>query len=83
MNDIEKARDVLTKWREDSVSFPPGDAQTPKRLALVTGTAGNSDLLDAIDGLLWRWAITDSSIVRMYAELMAAAIVAADERMQQ
>jgi hypothetical protein len=50
---------------------------------LVVGTAGNPDLLDAIDGLLE--LATDGgpapATTRAYAGFIAAAIIAADERM--
>lgn len=53
---------------------------------LIVLTAGNPDLLDAIDGLLAE-ASFDARIVSerllAHAQLIAAAIIAADERMQQ
>jgi hypothetical protein len=52
-------------------------------LALIVGTAGNPDLLDAIDSALEaanRYAGDDFSIL-LAIEPLAAAIIAADERM--
>ncbi|PZE66921.1 hypothetical protein [Curtobacterium sp. MCBD17_021] len=59
---------------------------TSEDARLVVGTAGNPDLLDAIDGLL---AATAGGLAQgfksypgfTYAERIAAAIIAADERM--
>lgn len=128
MNEIQKARDVLAKWRKSQAWFPgpwairneqPGranwsdvifdkhgdslfthdeeggdefspthDAGTDPTVAmLIVGTAGNPDLLDAIDAML---RIADTRMARreepafiLHADRIAAAIIAADERMQQ
>lgn len=100
MIDIQKARDVLAKWRDEAASPLPwtlddetgavddaGDVIVglasrevagsaylyPGDDRLIVGTAGNPDLLDAIDELL---AVRPS-----HAHFVAAAIIAADERM--
>lgn len=66
VNDIQKARDVLAKWRQ---------------YAEVS-----RDLQDAIGGLLRHADIHPnwtSDHMRVHAENIAAAIIAADDRMQQ
>lgn len=110
MTDIQRARDVLAKWRTEATSGTwtfgdtgefewriwPSDTDpldggshastlesTDARL--VVGTAGNPDLLDAIDALLaamipWREAGLSTEFL-MRAERIAAAIITADERM--
>ncbi|KTR02102.1 hypothetical protein NS184_16810 [Curtobacterium luteum] len=51
---------------------------------LIVGTAGNPDLLDAIDAFLERVTVNlRENWAEMYARRIAAAIIAADERMQQ
>lgn len=84
MTNIQQARDVFAKWREEA-DASEAQIDTDGELSLVDGTAGNLDLLNAIDWLLadelswmrdnpdgWpRKAITD----------VAAAIIAAAERM--
>jgi hypothetical protein len=114
MTDIQRARDVLAKWREliydteweidtnlpfsselvglfvpadkeYAVKFEDGRAPHVSVARLIVGTAGNPDLLDAIDGLLaealrvqegWPTAPRVKDTVPL-----AAAIIAADERM--
>lgn len=52
--------------------------------SLIVGTAGNPALLDAIDGLLthvWKYPAWTNGHMRAYAGRIAAAIIAADERM--
>jgi hypothetical protein len=85
VSDIQQARDVLAKWRDaeplDIAMFGPLDEP------LIVGTAGNPDLLDAIDAML-REASAD---IAQYGnqpdglwsghKRIAAAIIAADERM--
>jgi hypothetical protein len=110
VNDIQKARDVLAKWRERAKTPGPwrqvgegdeyltwGDitdtGEPGSRLvvaehagpdgALIVGTAGNPELLDAIDGLLaaavlvGRW----ETEFLAHAKRLAAAIIAAEKRM--
>ncbi|PYY59983.1 hypothetical protein DEJ17_06335 [Curtobacterium sp. MCSS17_011] len=48
---------------------------------LIVGTAGNPELLDAIDGLLEAAERYTPGTFRVRAERIAAAIIAADERM--
>lgn len=94
MSDIQQARDVLTKWKEGHVT--PWQFDTEGRItddlgylratsgadaALIVGTAGNPDLLDAIDELLADSKYFQFAALVPYAERIAAAILAADERM--
>lgn len=100
MSDIQKARDVLAKWRKDPASRSAwerfdaaglgediasgdrgylGSFDDPVDVSLIVGTAGNPDLLDAIDGLLsrateWQWLPSEVGH-------LATAILSADERM--
>lgn len=110
--DIQRARDVLAKWR---VGATPGTwearAESPTmggaewtvrtvgipgirmgiheyqhgstNLALIVGTAGNPDLLDAIDELLRLEARVEKRGGPVFANTkrIAAAIISADERM--
>lgn len=97
-NEIQKARDVLAKWRAEATPGPlvydRGDliSQHPEHdgvaayvsrndARLIVGTAGNPELLDAIDEMLG-----DVSANPLYpshhAERIAAGIIAADERMR-
>jgi hypothetical protein len=95
---ITKARDVLAKWREDldgdalssllDADVDPDTGYTdyakPEIGArLIFGTAGNLDLLDAIDTVLGVYASYSKVMHRVptYIKSIAAAIVAADERM--
>lgn len=110
MTDIQKARDVLAKWRKQApvgpwrvteqgfadqrghehIQAPYYDLKIdPMVAALIVGTAGNPDLLDAIDALLAE-ALTVAMVepvtvatlvVQNIAATIAAAIIAADERM--
>lgn len=93
MSDIQKARDVLASWVEGNVNPWCFDregvitddlgyvrAKAGADAQLIVGTAGNPELLAAIDGLL-RSAPIDAenySISRI-----AAAIIAANERMRR
>lgn len=86
MSDIQKARDVLAKWREKST---PGQWQVNliwslgmvwDDAMLTVGTAGNPDLLDAIDRVL-RLAYVEGGAFHDSAAPIAAAIVAANGRM--
>lgn len=115
MTDIQQARDVLAKWRNEVQSPLPwgliGGGNEPRDVVdatgdsvvslwsreeassahlydgddrLIVGTAGNPDLLDGIDGLLahvWKYPAWSSGHMRTHAERIAAAIIAADERM--
>lgn len=99
--DIRRARDVIAKWRD---SATPGQWEdygayiavpgyvvangTARDVPLIVGTAGNPDLLDAIDKML---ASADRSApttewgdhgLRIAGQRIAAAIIAADERMR-
>ncbi|MBT1542444.1 hypothetical protein KK103_11780 [Curtobacterium flaccumfaciens pv. flaccumfaciens] len=108
MTDIQRARDVLAKWRKESspgnwvaggegyrdLIWNPQHPNLHPALAaveegdmhLIVGTAGNPDLLDAIDNML-RWVTafnTKYDVSREfghYTASIAAAILAADERM--
>ncbi|UXZ57056.1 hypothetical protein [Curtobacterium sp. Arg-1] len=110
MTDIQQARDVLAKWREDatagqwvvdldrgesfgavdtpdvysesnadSVVLPAGTV-AEHDIPLIVGTAGNPDLLDAIDRVL-RLADIEGGAFHDAAAPFAAAILSADERM--
>lgn len=87
MNDIQKARDVLKKWR-DAASDPttwgdPGEWVDFHDACLVIGTAGNPDLLDAIDLVLNGYLDIAERYRPTSINHLAAAIIAADQRMQQ
>lgn len=81
MSDIQKARDVLKKWRDseplDIATFGPLDEP------LIVGTAGDPDLLDAIDMMLGVAIIEAGKNMHFdhVAKRIATAILAADERM--
>lgn len=83
MTDIQQARDALAEWR----SGPMYEAILSGRtlVPIIDGTAGNPELLDAIDGLLElaaEWAKADGiESVPRWMYRIAAAIIAADERM--
>lgn len=111
MTDIQRARDVLAKWREASDRLRPlpwsfhvgwGADQVMDAdggsinhedqddaaqfngpvAALIVGTAGNPDLLDAIDlALGYGTAMNPADGAVELAERIAVAIIAADERM--
>jgi hypothetical protein len=83
MTDIQQARDILTKWRENANIGWAMSRHAP----LIVGTAGNPDLLDAWDGLLGIFENEPKTAPLLWPELwvevqrIAAAIIAADERM--
>lgn len=84
MTDIQRARDVLAKWRADGSEFKLQGGLVP----LIAGLGGNPELLDALDGLLAqeqrrRTSMHDnmSHELSHHATRIAAAIIAADERM--
>jgi hypothetical protein len=119
VTDIQQARDVLAKWREevsvpepwtiwhdlnhqgfttigDDASYrevveigetdesnPTAHVYVAEDARLIVGTAGNPDLLDAIDDVLVSAIAWDISGMHRPAALddLAAAIIAADERM--
>lgn len=118
MTDIQKARDVLAKWRKGTTPGPWaftvdtygsdfGDYQaaevtnvaesvwtendgpvaplTPEDASLIVGTAGNPDLLDALDQLLEAAFIHviehDEELIDPLVTTLAAAIIAAEKRM--
>ncbi len=82
---IQQARDTLAKWRTAARDGEWSiESDTAESSWLGRGTAGNPDLLDALDGLLQHhaedgWTV---SAVASWVRLIAAAIVAAEERMQ-
>lgn len=88
MSNIQEARDVLAKWREKAAT----GAWTEDHIAeirgkrdgrLIVGTAGNPDLLDAISEFLLL-GLSVGSVNKQLgreAERIAAAIIAAEERM--
>jgi uncharacterized protein YjlB len=99
-NSIQQARDVLAKWRDgdvllwhcdehgtvlDSTGAAVVIGATEGDARLIVGTAGNPELLDAIDLLLEAGVIHESrghySGSTPHAERIAAAVIAADERM--
>lgn len=103
--DIQRARDVLAKWRYGTTPGPwsmvedwGGDVSELRaedgnalgwlnrtgNARLTIGTAGNPELLDAIDEMLAMWADWSRHgyvYVPDYVEHIAAAILAANERM--
>lgn len=98
--DIQRARDVLAKWREKNDAEPwyfdggetiwGGDDFSVATMTsfdsdarLIVGTAGNPDLLDAIDAMFATYLAAHSigPTYRRDTERIAAAIIAADERM--
>lgn len=82
MTDIQQARDVLAKWREqaDSAAIIAARNYTSDTGArLVVGTAGNPELWDAIDEEFALFAISEHP-PRLLSRI-ATAIVAADDRM--
>jgi hypothetical protein len=69
---------------------PTHDANTDPGVArLIVGTAGNPDLLDALDTLLkvaheWKHGAPNKNVMLVkHAERLAAAIITADERMSK
>lgn len=95
MNDIQQARDVLAKWRDGTTPGPwrvsnsgnwvTSDADDIARAGidstLIVGTAGNPALWDAIDGFLAMVGSFELRDRQQHAHKIAAAIIAADERM--
>lgn len=79
--DIELVPAVFADEPEALVIEPDGVG--PDDARLIVGTAGNPDLLDALDGLLAAaiWTMTTAGVFYESTELIAAAIIAADERM--
>jgi hypothetical protein len=84
---IQDARDVLAKWREGTT---PGQWQVNliwslgmvwDDAMLAVGTAGNPELLDAIDEGLRQYGTLPDRSVPSFIKRIAAAIVAANERM--
>jgi len=83
MNDIQQARDVLAKWREKAAGTVTYHGDNRE---LIVGTAGNPDLWDAIDAMFgsvldWADVVDGEVIYPEHIERIAAAIIAADERM--
>jgi hypothetical protein len=80
---VDAGRDDLVRLSSREVASWAGLADGDARL--IVGTAGNSELLDAIDALLGdaaRYHEHDSAhLFAMHGRLIAAAIVAVDERM--
>lgn len=79
---IEEARAVLKKWRDAApwLGGPVVNGGTP----LIDGTAGNPDLLDAIDlGLAFYESEADITQVPEVTALIATAILRADKEMQK
>ena len=86
--------DVYGEGNADSVVLPAGTVGEHD-IPLIVGTAGNPELLDAIDAVLEAGClrfgdVTSSSFTGGYrrsssdtAERLAAAIIAADERMSR
>lgn len=88
---IQQARDLLAKWRDGTTPGPWEDYGgyiavpdyvvangTGRDIPLIVATAGNPELLDAIDDLLLnaKWEARNAWVNRI-----AAAIIDADERM--
>lgn len=103
-NTIQKARDVLNKWREDATRGPWRSGDSGGFADIVSGKwrvalsvdlndaplivgATDPDLLDSIDEILdiaSGWANADGiESVPRWMYRLAAAIIAADERMSQ
>jgi hypothetical protein len=98
-NDIQRARDVLAKWRDgdldpwhidesgyidDIDNHPVTGGATEGDARLIVGTAGNPDLWDAWDGMLAQVDLireTCPAVLIAFANRIATAIIAADERM--
>jgi hypothetical protein len=105
VTDIEQARAVLAKWKDEAVQGPwkfnedgwlvVGAAEFGGRFAdlggdlggdlgtaaLIVGTAGNPDLLDAIDSLLAMAAEAgEGASLATHGKRIAVAIIAADQR---
>lgn len=82
---IQQARDALAKWREEARAGEWSiEADTAESSWLGRGTAGNPDLLDALDAVLAAADVPAVPItvpVILLADRIAAAIIAADERM--
>ena len=86
MSDIQKARDVLAKWREKaSVGSWSVDHVAELRAQrdgrLIVGTAGNPELWEALDEGLRQYGKMPDRSIPTFINRIAAAIVAADERM--
>lgn len=84
--------DLKFDWAQFTAESSPeengyvGDTENPYDARLIVGIAGNPDLLNAIDGLLTHGqsAVTNPMNefgVRDWADRIATAIIAADERM--
>lgn len=101
-NDIQRARDVLAKWRRLATPAPWRISAAEPRWVwgsesgaevgdlvqgrldgeLIVGTAGNPDLLNAIDLMLDAGSrYWEGNPIRQHAQRIAASIIAADERM--
>lgn len=85
MNDIQKARDLLAKWREKAAGAVTYHGDNRE---LIVGTAGNPELWDAVDGMLAAEQRRQSSMhtnmssdLSHHAERIAGTIIAADQRM--
>jgi hypothetical protein len=96
MSIIQDARDVLAKWREavDKEAFEAlldadqdpetgyWDYAKPELGAhLIFGTAGNPELLDAIDRVMAYGEKSGVLEAQSAAQYLAAAVIAANERM--
>jgi len=97
MSDIQDARDVLAKWRDNDVLLWHYDEHgtvldstgaavvigaTEGDARLIVGTAGNPELLAAIDGMLGLASTGfGGGAYQSRSETIAAAIIAANERM--
>lgn len=68
----------------DSEQVTVADAVAPEDAALIVGTAGNPDLLDAIDAVLNAALVFNRDDgLRIHGRHLAAAIIAADDRMSR
>lgn len=81
-DDDEEAKDI---WAADDLSVAASSVHEVN-VPLIVGTAGNPDMLDAIDGVLLSALQagplhTSTASIRRHGITIAAAILAADERM--